>query len=90
MSLCYNICLEKVIQLFLGQPYMFGNVIIWYVQYFAIIKDIYSVQIQVETINHWLVKSLDIGWTSVTSPELPLHFVIKLKSDYNHVWPLHK
>ena len=32
MSLCYNICLEKEIQLLLGQPYMFGNVIIWYVQ----------------------------------------------------------
>ena len=36
MSLCYNICLEKClekeIQLLLGQSYMFGNVIIWYVQ----------------------------------------------------------
>ena len=32
MSLCYNICLEKEIQLLLGQSYMFGNVIIWYVQ----------------------------------------------------------
>ena len=57
---------------------------------FAIIKYIYSMQIQVETINHWLVKSLDIGWTSVTSPELPRHFGFKLKSDSNHVWPLHK
>ena len=28
MSLCYNICLEKDIQLLLEQPYMFGNVII--------------------------------------------------------------
>ena len=33
MSLCYNICLEKGIQLLLGQSYMFGNVIIWYVQW---------------------------------------------------------
>ena len=32
MTLCYNICLEKEIQLLLGQSYMFGNVIIWYVQ----------------------------------------------------------
>ena len=32
MSLSYNICLEKEIQLLLGQSYMFGNVIIWYVQ----------------------------------------------------------
>ena len=33
MSLCYHICLEKEIQLLLGQPYMFRNVIIWYVQW---------------------------------------------------------
>ena len=33
MSLCYNICLEKEIQLLLGQSYMFGNVVIWYVQW---------------------------------------------------------
>ena len=32
MSLCYYICLEKEIQLLLGQAYMFGHVIIWYVQ----------------------------------------------------------
>ena len=45
---------------------------------------------QVETINHWLVKYLDIGWTSVTSPELPRHFGIKLKADTNHVWSLYR
>ena len=27
-----NICLEKEIQLLLGESYMFGDVIIWYVQ----------------------------------------------------------
>ena len=32
MSLGYNICLEKEIQLLLGQSYMFRNVILWYVQ----------------------------------------------------------
>ena len=32
MSLCYNICFEKKIQLLFGQSYMFGDVIIWYVQ----------------------------------------------------------
>ena len=32
MSLCYTIGFEKEIQLLLGQSYMFGNVIIWYVQ----------------------------------------------------------
>ena len=32
MSLCYNIGLGKEIQLLLGQPYIFGNVIIWFVQ----------------------------------------------------------
>ena len=32
MSLCFNICLEKETQLLLGQSYMFGNVIIWYIQ----------------------------------------------------------
>ena len=32
MSLCYNICFEKETQLLFGQSYMFGDVIIWYVQ----------------------------------------------------------
>ena len=32
ISLCYNMCLEKEIQLLLGQSYMSGNVIIWYFQ----------------------------------------------------------
>ena len=45
---------------------------------FAAKEDVYSVQIQVETKNHWAVKSLAIGWTSVTSPELLQHFGIKL------------
>ena len=31
-SLCYNICLEKEIKLLFEQSYMFGDVIIRYVQ----------------------------------------------------------
>ena len=33
MSVCYNICSEREIQLLFGQSYMFGDVIIWYVQW---------------------------------------------------------
>ena len=32
LSVCCNICLETEIQLLVGESYMFGDVIIWYVQ----------------------------------------------------------
>ena len=32
LSVCCNICLEKEIQLVLGESYMFADVIMWYVQ----------------------------------------------------------
>ena len=38
MSLCYNTCFEKKIQLLFGQSYMFGDVIIWYGQWQKMIE----------------------------------------------------